>query len=297
MGKIDRLKEIAADPRWLKFYFQRRFQNPAQRHKISGWLAKYRPHAEIIDQSAAREGAEILRDSGLYHLGEILSQQQCDELIEYFNNCKVSDPYNASAPKFNPLSGNRPKGAHVAHHNAQDIVNAPYLMDIANNPKVLDVVGGFLGCKPTIGYIATWWSYPTDEGPKQAENFHRDVDDWRFIKLFLYLTEVKQENGPHKYVLHSSTKPVLTQIRRLNDDEVSHSFGEENILTMTSQAGHAFLEDTYGVHKGQPLQSGNRLLFQVVYTLNPLPYGPKTPVKTVEKNSRFDAWTNRVYLK
>lgn len=297
MGKIDRLKEIAADPRWWKFYFQRNFQNPAQRKKISDWLAKSRPHAETLDHTAAKEGADRLRDSGLHHLGQLLSQQQCDELITYFNTCKVNDPYDASAPKFSPLSENRPKGAHIAHHNAHDIVNAPYLMDIANNPKVLDVVADFLGCKPTIGYIATWWSYPTGEGPKQAENFHRDVDDWRFVKLFLYLTEVEQESGPHKYVLHSSSKPVLNKIRRLNDDEVAQTFGEENIVTMTSQAGHAFLEDTYGVHKGQPLQSGHRLLFQVVYTLNPLPYGPQKPVKAIDKASGHDAWTNRVYLK
>ena len=36
----------------------------------------------------------------------------------------------------------------------------------------------------------------TAEGtPRHAENFHRDVDDLKFIKLFVYLTDVGDENG------------------------------------------------------------------------------------------------------
>ena len=297
MGKLNQLKTVAKDPRWINFYFQRRFQNPVYRQKIAGFVAKRRPNATIVDPQAAAKGVADLQASGLSPLGQLLTATQCEELIAYFNGCKVRDPYNSSVPKFHPLSDDRPVTAHVAHHDAKDIINAPYLLDIANDPRVLDVVAGFLGCKPTIGYIATWWSYPTPGAPQQAENFHRDVDDWRFVKLFLYLTKVETKNGPHKYVLHSSSKPVLNKIKRLDDAQVADAFGAENIKTMTSEAGHGFLEDTYGVHKGQPLQEKNRLLFQVVYTLNPLPYGPTKPVKPASEVAHVDQWTNRVYLK
>jgi len=298
MGKLQKAAQYARDPRWLKFFLQRRFQNPNTRDRISNTLTKLRPAANINDAAYASIGGSELKKSGLFNLGKLLSPDQCEEVRSYFENREVHDPYRPSVPPFGPLSDARPKEAHIAHHSAKDIVNAPYLMDIANDPKILDVVGEFLGCKPTIGYLATWWSYPTSSGPQQAENFHRDVDDWKFVKLFLYLTEVGPENGPHKYVVHSSSKPVHNKIRRYTDEEVADAFGEDNIKVMTSAPGEAFLEDTYGFHKGQPLQAGHRLLFQVVYTLNPLPYGPKVPIaKTqIERNS-FDKWTNRVYFK
>ena len=297
MGKLERMVKIAQDPRWWSFYLQRRVSNPTRRAAIARKLSRLKPSYKLIDSVQAELGRQDLNNSGLHELGSLLSAEQSRELVEYFEHRLVFDPYRLSVPKFMPLSDGRPAEAHIAHHDAQDILNAPFLLDLANDPRILDVVSGFLGCKPTIGYMSTWWSYATGKGAQQAENFHRDVDDWRFVKLFVYLTEVTPESGPHKYVLHSSSQNKLTSIRRLEDDEVAHTFGLENIRTMTAAAGEGFLEDTYGIHKGQPLQAGHRLLFQVVYTLTPLPYAPKKPIAAMPAAGSYDPWINRVYLK
>lgn len=298
MGKIDTLKKVAFDPRWWNFYIQRRFTNPSQRTRIADRIARSKPSATLIDRDRSVRAAEDLKTSGLHRLGSLLSPEKCTELVSYFESKDVTDPYRPSVPPFLPLSSRRPAEAHIAHHSANDIVEAPYLVELANDPRIIDAVSGFLGCKPTIGYMATWWSYATSTGPQQAENFHRDVDDWRFVKLFVYLTEVTSERGPHKYVLYSSPTPRLTVIRRYQDDEVQSAFGADNILTMTAQPGEGFLEDTYGLHKGQPVQSGRRLLFQVMYTLSGTPYAPKVPVGSFSaRGSNGDAWTNRFYLK
>ena len=296
MGKLSQLSKIATDPRWWSFYLQRRFLNPDHRNKGAKLFARRRPKANILDHARAETAVSDLNGAGLHGLGQLLSQEQCSELLDYFQQKQVRDPYRSTHPEFLPLSGNRHPEGHIAHHNAADIVNAPYLMDLANDPRILDIVGAFLGCKPTIGYMATWWSYPTS-GAQQAENYHRDVDDWKFVKLFVYITHVDAQSGPHKYVIHTSTNPALGRIGRFEDKEVADTFGDENILTMTSKAGEGFLEDTFGVHKGQPVQKGHRLLFQVVYTLTPLPYGPRSPVATKAGTRDIDPWINRVYIK
>lgn len=297
MGKLERIAEIAKDPRWWSFFLQRRVGNPALRAAISRKLSGTKPGYTPVDMARAEAGVRDLNGSGLHELGQLLSTEQSRELVAYFEQKQVRDPYRSEVSKFLPLSDGRPAEAHIAHHDAQDILNAPYLLNLANDPRIVDVVSRFLGCKPTIGYMASWWSYATGTGAQQAEIFHRDVDDWRFVKLFVYLTDVTPESGPHKYVLHSSQQTELTEIRRFEDDEVAQTFGEENIRTMTAPAGEGFLEDTYGLHKGQPVQSGHRLLFQVVYTLTPLPYAPKTPVAAMPAGVAYDPWINRVYLK
>lgn len=297
MGKMGRIATIAKDPRWWSFYIQRRVSSPASRAAISRKLSRMKPSYTFVDTARAEAGARNLNGSGLHELGQLLSAEQCHELIDYFEQKPVRDPYRTSVPNFMPLADGRPAEAHIAHHDARDILAAPYLLDLANDPLILDVVSRFLGCKPTIGYMATWWSYATGLGAQQAENFHRDVDDWRFVKLFVYLTEVAMESGPHKYVLYSSLQKKLNEIRRFDDNEVVQTFGAENIRTMTATAGEGFLEDTYGIHKGQPVQSGHRLLFQVVYTLTPLPYAPKSPVMNLLAGAGYDPWINRVYLK
>lgn len=297
MSKIERIVNIARDPRWWGFYLQRRVRSPAHRLAIAQYLAGRRPNFVPSDPNLAKAGAARLNDLGLCPMGQLLSAKKSRELVKYFEEREAFDPYRSSAQKFLPKSNNRPPDTHIAHHDPVDILKAPHLLELCNDPRVLSVVSRFLGCKPTIGYMATWWSYPTAVGPQQAENFHRDVDDWRFVKLFVYLTDVEIANGPHKYVLQSSTQSKLTAIRRFDDQEVVGAFGSDRIQTMTSKAGEGFLEDTYGIHKGQPVQSGHRLLFQVVYTLSPLPYAPRRPVSHMPVGAPYDPWINRVYLK
>ena len=153
--------------------------------------------------------------------------------------------------------------------------------------------------RPTIGYLAAWWSFPTEDGPMHAENFHRDVDDWKFIKLFVALTNFSHTNGPHVYVVGSSkSKKGRQSIRRYDDDEIVRLFGNKAIKYMTPQAGEAFFEDTFGFHKGQPVESGFRLMFQVTYSISALPYSPVNPVMShKECNDSYDHWVNRLYLK
>jgi hypothetical protein len=146
--------------------------------------------------------------------------------------------------------------------------------------------------------MSAWWSLPADGTAQQAENFHRDVDDWRFVKLFCYLTDVDETCGPHVFVRGSHKRNKLTDIRRFTDCETEATFGAENLVRFTGQAGTAFLENTYGIHRGTPPQEKPRLIFQILYSLRPVIYGPKTPLARVGANgvpNGLDPFINRVY--
>lgn len=304
-SKMRHLGHVVSDPRWWPFYLQRQVIAPVARDRLGAFVAsKFRPQgvrATVLEPELKHRIVEM-QDAGISHFGQLLSADQASELRSYFLLKKVKDPYRPDGAPFLPDSTERHPDSHIAHHSSQDILQAPYLLSIANRPDILAIVGGLLGCKPTLGYLATWWSYHTAKGAQQAEHFHRDVDDWRFVKLFIYLTDVGPENGPHIYVSHSSRSPRLRQIRRFADEEVLASFGANQVLELMGRAGEGFLEDTFGIHKGQPVAAGNRLIFQAVYSMFPLPYGPRTPVMAtndvkLNDGTSPDAWINRLYLK
>jgi hypothetical protein len=296
---IRRIRLLSGDSRWWGFFLQRQFMNPASRRWLAARVARRRPQAPAMGHGAeaVRASAE-LNEAGITMLGELLGPAACAELRNYFNQREAHDPYRPGSAKFPPHGSGRHPDAHIAHHAPLDVLRAPHLLALANSPRVLDIVARFLGCKPTIGYLAVWWSYPTDKGAQQAERFHRDVDDWRFVKLFVYLTDVGPTSGPHIYVRHSSSSRALTRVRRFEDDEVVRAFGADNVLTMTAAAGQGFLEDTFGMHKGQPVQSGTRLIFQAVYGVSPLPYSPLAPVvhRSDVTVPGIDPWINRAYI-
>ncbi len=293
------------DTRWWPFFLQRCFMQPHRRDALAARLARLHAAGVPTDatlQSQAVERVHQLRTRGIAELGRPLVAKQCQALLEYFTSREVHDPYRPERAPFHPLGEGRHENTHVAHHSAVDIVQAHGLLALANRPDILAAVTGFLGCRPTLSYLAAWWSYPTPLGAQQAEFFHRDVDDWRFVKLFVYLTDVGDECGPHVYVAGSSRSSRLAKIRRFTDEEVMAAFGANSVLRMQGQAGDAFLEDTFGIHKGQPVARGHRLIFQAVYSMYALPYGPAKPVaslraaETANPGVYLDPWINRHYL-
>jgi hypothetical protein len=286
------------DRRWRQFYLQRRFRRPETRARVSSRIARARGEPAPASTEAAAAAAALHGD-GLVDLGALLSEAQCEELRAYFAGKDVIDPYRPTLPPFKPHGEGRQAACHVAYHPDEDVVGAPHLLAAANHPRILEAMHHYFGCRPVISFLAAWWSYPTEMGPQQAENFHRDVDDWSFIKLFVYLTDVGAENGPHVYVRASANSPKLNAIKRFRDDEVIAAFGEEALAVQTAKAGSAFLENTFGLHKGMPVRRGTRLIFQAVYSLNPVPYGPRRPVADFDHCLEGDAGlrqTNRIYL-
>jgi hypothetical protein len=267
--------------------------NPRVRAWVSDRIARRRREPPPPD-AAAVAGAEELRDIGQVKLGHLLTVDQCAELRDYFAGKQVVDLYRPDHPPFAPLGQGRHPHGHVANHLDEDILAAPYLLELANRPQILDLLHHYFGCRPQISHLSAWWSYPTGAGPQQAENFHRDVDDWRFIKLFVYLTDVGAESGPHVYVRSSAEVKRANRIRRYSDDEIFEAFGRQPIGTQISGAGTGFLENTFGLHKGLPVETGHRLIFQAVYSLNPLPHSPRAPLAPFDRYLEGDEGLRKV---
>ena len=292
-------RSAMGDWRWLPFFVQRRFRHPRQREAAVRLIAGLRPAATA---GPARDGASGgLRDEGQVVLGRLLGREACAEIETYLRDRKVGDDYRPEVAPWLPLGDGRHPHSHVGYHRHEDVVRAPHLLALANRPDILALVERFFGCRPTISYMAAWWSYATGIAAQQAENFHRDVDDWRFVKLFVYLTDVDENSGPHIYVRKSASLARLTDIRRCTDGEVAAAFPAEDIVTMTGDAGTGFLENTFGLHKGRPVAKGHRLIFQVVYSLLPLPYGPRKPVIGREEaiacaGGPINSYVNRIYV-
>ena len=305
VGKLRHLGRVVTDSRWWPFYLQRRFMHARRRDRLASFLSRnFRPSGRVsftTDQGNAQSRIAALTTNGITTFGTLLSNEQAAELERFFLRREVHDPYRPDEPAYLADSPQRNPLSHVAHHNARDIVLAPHLMSLANRPDILSIVSGMLGCKPTLSYLAAWWSFPTAIGAQQAENFHRDVDDWRFVKLFVYLTDVGPENGPHIYVTRSVDARELRTIGRFTDETVRTVFGQERVLQLTGSAGEGFLENTFGIHKGQPVRQGRRLMFQAVYSMFPLPYGPRKPVAHwnelgLQTRTTMDPWVNRLYV-
>lgn len=112
-----------------------------------------------------------------------------------------------------------------------------------------------------------WWSFPIVATPlkqlKAPQVFHYDMDDYRFIKFFFYLTDVDILNGSHICIRGSNiNKKFYNQLLGVRcaskkDSETVNYYGSENIVTICDAASLSFAEDTYCFHKCRPQKRKN----------------------------------------
>jgi hypothetical protein len=236
-----------------------------------------------------------LNTDGFVSLGIALSEIQIEVIIDKLKNLGCYDLEAVNNCSVNIDSPN--KRVQLAHYKREDLVDITEIVQIANDSRILNLVSEYLGVKPTISNVNCWWSFGDRDVAKEAQFFHRDVDDYKFLKMFFYLTDVNDENGPHIFVKGSHKINKLLELKRFKDAEVIELFGEK-IITLIEPKGSCFIEDTYGIHKGQLPQKGKRLLLQIQYSYLPLHvenYSPK-PSSLVE-NLKLDKYVNRLILK
>jgi len=227
-------------------------------------LYKAPPYQGNVDQSHVAK----LEQDGYVKLSNIIQPAWLSDMLGYFGG---KDCFDLHRPHLGPFRGpaNPPPETHVANYSSEIVAGAPHVFAIANHADVLAMAAAILRATPTVALMSVWWSLPRADGkPEYAENFHRDFDDYRFIKLFCYLTDVDETSGPHVFVRgsHRVNKHIEAK-RPLSDDLVAKEFGADNILHIVGPAGTSFLENSFGVHRGLPAATRPRLIFQILYAL------------------------------
>jgi hypothetical protein len=103
------------------------------------------------------------------------------------------------------------------------------------------------------------------------------MDRLRFLKVFVYLSDVDERHGPHVFVRgsHRDLPRRLRADRRFSDAEVEEAL-PDRATTVSVPVWTIFDADTSGLHNGLPPEVGSRLVFQKQFSssLFGAPYSP-----------------------
>jgi hypothetical protein len=150
------------------------------------------------------------------------------------------------------------------------------LKALASDPQLVDIARKYLRTEPVLISARMWWSLagsPADKTQQKeaGQNFHYDIDGYRGLAFFFYLTDVKPSAGPHVYVRGTHMKKALRHIVSLHkartDEEIDKTYGPENQVLLCGPAGSGFAEDIFGFHKGADPEKDDRLIVQVRFGL------------------------------
>lgn len=168
---------------------------------------------------------------------------------------------------------NNPEGP-LKHATTEALLESAELREIATAPDAWREAALWLGAEPRIIDVGAWVSEPGDQ-IALAQGWHRDMDDWRACKQFVFLSDVGDDQGPHEFVPGSHREEFYENMEmapeqwlwgsgRTLDHRLVESWPR---LIVKGPAGTRWVENTYGWHRGCPVREGTRVILSVCYGL------------------------------
>ena len=281
----------------LLYYAQRLVTGRAIRNAVSFAISMAirlrhgRIALRLTDAVPATVVTELKRD-GLAMVTAPLGPDEasCARIARFFDEHPVLGP-NGRLMRRQEV----PDGTVAAAYPLETVLACPELLDIVNAPLMLDIAARYLGCAPTLSSLGVRWSFPQAATALDTQHFHRDLDDWRFLKLFVYLTDVDAESGPHVYVKGSHKVAAEMRAQLYEQAALERRYGRANLHAVLGPRGTAFIAATEGIHRGVPPIDKPRLILQAQYSLLPVFAFRYQPV-SLPAPSRVNAYVNRLLI-
>jgi len=151
------------------------------------------------------------------------------------------------------------------------VLEQPLTWALLENSVVQGVVDSYLAVPPVLSQANAWFSLVSDSSSLKgsAQQWHFDCDRIRWLKVFLYVTDVNAENGPHEFVAGTHRKlPKMGTSSRLPSSLVQERFTEDRLKSFRGERGTLIFEDTRGLHRGRPVVAGHRLILQLEFAVD-----------------------------
>lgn len=250
----------------------RTIRPPRRPQPVSGFLG------ELSVERQKSIVASIARD-GFYVFDQRIPADLCDQ-IEAFaarSPCRVEG--RGRGPEDRVIFDPKAPISKTYRVMEDEIVRDHSVQRLMADPSMLAIAEMYLKSHPILSMVNLWWSatFGDTPGGHAAQEFHFDFDPppvW--LLIFIYLTDVGPDNGPHVYARgshvagHPAAGPLLSRgYVRIPDADVAAAFGEQNVVELVGKRGTVLAVDTRGFHKGKMLTAGHRLMAQLTYSCPP----------------------------
>jgi hypothetical protein len=164
--------------------------------------------------------------------------------------------------------------ARTMMHDWSSLREEPLVQSLIADRTLKSVADNYLGCNTILNMVTAWKTTYIEESVHNTSGdammFHFDADHNRFLKIFIYLSEVGRLDGPHMFVPRTSSlyrKELPLHLRRdgrfSNIELIEFGLAPEFI---TGQEGTLIFADTHCLHRGTRVAKGHcRYILQLQF--------------------------------
>ena len=211
-----------------------------------------------LKRSLQKKEKQILKkinDKGYYVWKNFFEEQDCDNIKNEID--KLID-----------------KGEFMKEYNKSDyrIYGGNYLSSsigfFNRNNTLKNLASAFLNMNTTAFFTLSAKINYTNSNLGSGQGWHRDTYRPYQFKAMLYLCDVNEDNGPFQILEGTNKKFSLFENylkynfdfnkNRFSNEEIKKISKHKKIKTFTASKGDLILFNSYCIHRGSPLNKGNR---------------------------------------
>lgn len=156
------------------------------------------------------------------------------------------------------------------------VTDLPEFFSWAMEKRLVNIVENYIGLPINFQgvHLRRDFNNPTPVG---TQLWHKDGEDRRIVKIFIYLNDVTKAHGPFEYIPKQTTASKLlswqlyskiwkTGFLGINDEEIKKIVPESQWKSCPGPAGTVILVDTQSVYHHGTLRKAERASLFYVYT-------------------------------
>lgn len=251
-------------------------------YQLRSWRASLRripspslspTHARIVEELRARGYAAVSIDE-LFADREALERLKADLEAGYAAHRLSSDTLAAEA-RYREGGSMRKEYLAMSHKNNARIRADDPLLRFCAAPDVQAPLTAALGAPPRLTAVAYWTTFPvTQQQRTGSQNWHRDHEDRRLIKVFVYLNDVAADGGPTEYIdgtYFGGPLDVIPPKRRfvfgdyLSEQELEKYGLMAHRHALTGPKWTVIFANTSGIHRGG-FGTNERAMVNITFT-------------------------------
>lgn len=225
------------------------------------------PVCVSLPEAARRPVIEILRRDGCAVLPIRLSGDDISALRAF---AFTTPAYSGKVDETIGITETRiPNDQPMYRWRTSDLIESPVVKRVVIDGPFAAIAQDYLGCRPLLSTL-TLWLNPAYAGSNDQFVYHYDNDGPRFLKFFIYLSDMDVGTGAHYFIkgTHGPKKPpAFARSRRCSEGELLAHYGRDREYVASGPAGMILAEDTMGFHRGSAMTQGYRLLLQLQYSV------------------------------
>jgi hypothetical protein len=231
--------------------------------------------SNLISKSVSSEMIyDSLNNDGYFQFPDVIENEIIEEIKEGLRHCSfIKNPPTHQLYKIkNEFDLKNIDTNTLWVFDNQRVLEIPAVQKLLLDKNILSAIEKYLGCQPIHVSCTTWWSKfnKLDQTSLNygAQLYHQDKEFVKFVKVFVYLSDVDDSTGPHEYIAGSHkdyenhTPPNYKVTQRLTDEYLYSTYSKDRFKSFTGNAGTVIITDSNGFHKGKPLLKGYRQLLQ-----------------------------------